>query len=112
LAPSKISHLIGLLSVDVGDPQPDIDPGNTPGADWLWAGMVTATIEPLTVATEDDYRVIFASPPQQLETTTRRTNRTGGSDRIWLITDQLTALSAGDDLWQGVSYISLLYTGP
>lgn len=110
--PTKLVHLVGLISVDSGAANPDFDPGNTPGADWLWAGMISAKIEPLRVATQDDYRVQFATPAGQLETITRRTNSSGGADRIWLITDQLGSLGAGDNNWEGVAYISVLYSQP
>lgn len=111
--PTRLELVVGLLAHNDGAPDPDFDPGTEPNSrDWLWAGLIAAEILPYRYTTEKEYRVRFGSPVTQLETGGMRRNDSGLTERVWLITGQLSFVDSGFEQWDGQAYFSLLRLDP
>lgn len=108
--PRKTVQLWGLTVQPFNTPNIDTDPGQDPSRDWLWAGLVSAEILPLRWTGPHEYRVQFKSDNGQFGTESRRRNDSGGGNRVWLVSDALPGLESGRSLWEGVGWISLLYS--
>lgn len=108
--PTRLHLQMGVLSTAVSAPVPDIDPLGTPNADWLWAGLISADVIPLHFASKEEYRIQFASPPEQLESVTRRHNGLAESQRVHLLTVPTSTLDSAFPLWSASSYGSVLYS--
>lgn len=101
---------IGVVPRAVSLGAPAFDPQSAPTADWLWCGVFQMEAVQIRSTCAEEYRVEFKSPPQQLETTTRRHNSLGEAQRVWLTTQPLGALDSGFPLWAVNSFGSVLYS--
>lgn len=108
--PRSLHLRIGVIAQAVSAGTPDIDPAAPTTADWLWAGLVVADVIPLRFMSDKEYHVAFSSPPEQLETQSRRHNGLGESQRVWLCTSPISERDSGFDSWSATSYGSTLYS--
>lgn len=111
-APEHTSLVAGVLLTTAAAGAPAVDPVSSPGADWLWVGVLTARVEHLRYATESEYRVVFESPASQVQTESRRKGPAADFGAVWLVTRPLSTLGSQFSRWEGESYISSLYSLP
>lgn len=100
----------GVVTLPVSAGAPTFDPVSTPAADWLWAGLSTIEVLQIKSASEEEYRCMFTSPREQLQSETRRHNASGESTRVWFVSQPLSILDSGFPQWRAAVYGSVLYS--
>jgi len=110
--PTHTSLVAGILLVSAASGAPTIDPVSTPGADWLWVGVLSSEVIPLRYADKTEYRVAFSCPAEQLQTEARRKGPVSDFGAVWMMTQPLSTLNSAFPRWRGSSYISSLYSVP
>lgn len=100
----------GVVAQAVSAGTPAFDPVTQPTADWLWAGLSTIEVLPIKNASEEEYRTMFTSPREQLQTETRRHNGLAEAQRVWFVSQALSILDSGFPVWRAATYGSVLYS--
>jgi hypothetical protein len=100
----------GVIVLPVSAGTPTVDPVSSPASDWLWAGLSTIEVLQIKSATVEEYRCMFTSPREQLETQSRRHNGSGESHRVWFVSQPLSILDSQFPQWRAATYGSVLYS--
>lgn len=111
-APTHTALVAGVLLSPAASGTPAVDPVSSPGSDWLWVGMLAAELLPLRYTDKSEYRVMFSSPAEQIQTEARRKGPVADFGAVWLMTTPLSTLNSGFAEWKASSYISTLYSVP
>lgn len=100
----------GVINRAVSLGPPDFDPPSSPGADWLWAMLMSIEVIPIRWASAAEFRVQWSSPKEGFSTESRRHNGLLESQAVWLVSRSMSVLNSGNPTWFSAGWGSVLYS--
>ena len=111
--PSSTSLRAQVLIVNSASGAPDIDVVTNPTADWLWVGLVQMTRLARAGYTGGGYDLGYWTPPEQLETRSRRKVTGTSTYRVYVVTTPLpTASGTPLPSWAFTAQLGALWSVP